>query len=57
MLYHDNNLQLINLSTLINCLLDDVWMLLGEVTCKSLLGVKGLKDHESKCKEQREIDF
>ena len=57
MLYHDNNLQLIHLSTLINCLLDDVWMLLGEVTCKSLLGVKGLKDHESKCKEQREIDF
>ena len=40
MLCH-NNLQLISLSYLITCLLDDVWMLLGEVTCKSLLGVKG----------------
>ena len=54
---HDNNLQLISLSYLITCLLDNVWILLREVTCKSLLGVKGLKDHESKCKEQREIDF
>ena len=37
MLYHDNNLQSHNLS------LDSVWILWGEVTCKSLLGVNGLK--------------
>ena len=33
---------LISLSILINCLLDNVWILSGEVTCLSLIGVKGL---------------
>ena len=37
-----NNFYLISLSILITCLLDNVWILLGEVTCESLLGVKGL---------------
>ena len=34
---------MINLSILITCLLDHVWIVHGEVTCQSLLGVKGLK--------------
>ena len=33
---------LISLSILITCLLDNVWILLGEVAYSSLLGVKGL---------------
>ena len=33
---------LISLSILIHCLLDNVWILSGEVTCLSLIGVKGL---------------
>ena len=37
-----NNFYLIYLSTLITCLLDSGWILLGEVMCESLLGVKGL---------------
>ena len=41
MLYHDNKFLLISLSILITCLLDSVWILLGEGTSKSLLGVKG----------------
>ena len=42
MLDQDNNFYLVHLSILFTCLLDSAWMLLGEVTCKSLLGVKGL---------------
>ena len=38
----DNNFYLINLSILVTCLLDNVWILQGEVTCQSLLGVKRL---------------
>ena len=38
----DNNFYLISLSILITCLLDNLWILLGEVTCKSFLGVEGL---------------
>ena len=37
-----DNFYLISLSILISCLLDNVWILQGEVTCESLLGVKGL---------------
>ena len=33
---------MISLSNLITCLLDNVWILLGEVTCKPLLRAKGL---------------
>ena len=36
----DNNFYLIYLSTLITCLLDSGWILLEEVMCESLLGVK-----------------
>ena len=39
-----DNIYLIRLSILITYLLDDVWRLQGEVTCSSLLGVKGLND-------------
>ena len=42
MLDQDNNLCLISMSILITCLLDDVWISLGEVTCLSLVGFKGL---------------
>ena len=42
MLDQDINFYLISLSLLITCLLDNVWILLGEVTCQSLLEVKGL---------------
>ena len=42
MLDQDNNLYLICLGILITCLLDNVWILQGEVRCESLLGVKGL---------------
>ena len=42
MLDQDNNFYLVHLSILFTCLLDSAWMLLGEVTCKYLLGVKGL---------------
>ena len=42
MLDQDNNFYLVHLSILFTCLLESAWMLLGEVTCKSLLGVKGL---------------
>ena len=41
MLDQDNKLNQISLSVLI-CLLDNVWMLKGDVTCSSLLGVSGL---------------
>ena len=30
-----------SLSSLINCFMDNVWILYGEVTCHSLLRVKG----------------
>ena len=36
MLDQDNNFYLISLSILITCLLDNVWILQGEVTCQSL---------------------
>ena len=42
MLDQDKNFFLISLSVLITCLLDNAWILLGEVACQSLLGVKGL---------------
>ena len=37
-----NNFYLISLSFLITCLLDNVWVFKGEITCQPLLGVKGL---------------
>ena len=43
MLDQDNNYYLISLNILITCLLDNVWISLKEVTCLSLLGVKGLR--------------
>ena len=42
MLDQDIKFYPISLSLLITCLLDNVWILLGEVTCQSLLEVKGL---------------
>ena len=39
MLDQDNNFNLIHLSILITCLLDSEWILKGEVTCESLVGV------------------
>ena len=36
------NFYLVSLSVLITCLLDSVWIIYGEVTPLSLLGVKGL---------------
>ena len=36
-----NNFYLISLSILITCLLDNVWVFKGEITCQPLLGVKG----------------
>ena len=38
----DNYFYLISLSVLITFLMDNVWMLWGEVTCQSLPVVKGL---------------
>ena len=38
-----DNFYLMSLNILITCLLDKVWILLGEVSCSSLMGVKGLK--------------
>ena len=35
------------LSILLTCLLSNVWILLGEVTCLSLLGVEELQQNES----------
>ena len=40
----DNNFYLISLNILITCLLCNVWILQGEVTFLSPLGVKGLKE-------------
>ena len=42
MLDQDNNFYLISWNMLISCLLDNVRILLGEVSCWSLLGVQGL---------------
>ena len=42
MLDQDNNFYLIHLSILITYLLDSEWILSGEDTCYSPLGVKGL---------------
>ena len=41
-LNQDNNfyMYLISLSILISCLMDKVWILSGEVSCQSLLGVE-----------------
>ena len=36
-----------SLCILLTCLLSNVWMLLGEVTCLSLLGVEELQQNES----------
>ena len=49
MLDHKNNFYLISLNILITCLLNNVCILWGEVTCKSLLGVKGLNRREVIC--------
>ena len=43
MLDQDNNFYLISLNILVTCLLDNVRILWGEVSCWSLLGVKGLR--------------
>ena len=43
MLDQDSNFYLIHLSLLITCLLNNVWVLLGEVTCLSLSGIRGLR--------------
>ena len=42
MLDQDSSFSMISLNILIICLLNNVWILLGEVSCQSLLGVKGL---------------
>ena len=42
MLGQDKNFFLISLNILITCLLDNEWILQGEVACQSLLGIKGL---------------
>ena len=42
MLDQDKNFFPISLSILITHLLDNVWILWGEVTCQSLLGIIGL---------------
>ena len=42
MLDQVDNFYLISLSILITFLVGDAWILLGEVTCESFLGVKGL---------------
>ena len=42
MLDQIDNFYLMSLNILITFLLDDVWILWGEVTCESFLGVKGL---------------
>ena len=51
MLDQDNNFHLIHLSPLITCLLDSGWILWGEVTCESPLGVEGLNEwgKEGRC--------
>ena len=41
-LNQENNLYLISLSILVTSLQDDEWILQGEVTCQSLMGVQGL---------------
>ena len=41
MLDQGKNLYLISLSILTTCMVDNVGMLLGEIICLSLLGVKG----------------
>ena len=42
MLNQDNHFDLISLSILIPCSLDNVWILWEEIKCYSLLGVTGL---------------
>ena len=44
MLDQDNNFYLISFNILISCLLDNVKISQGEVSCLSLLGVKGLTE-------------
>ena len=41
-LHQESNFYLIILSILITCLLDNVWILWGEVECQSLMRVEGL---------------
>ena len=48
----DNNFYLISLSILVTCLLDNVWILKGDVTHQSLLGVKGLRKVKKKRKKK-----
>ena len=43
MLDQDNNVYLISLNIFIGCLQDNIRILSGEVSCRSLLGVKGLE--------------
>ena len=47
MLDQDNNFYLISWNILISCLLDNVRILLGEVSCWSLLGVQGLTTNKN----------
>ena len=42
MLGQDKNFFLISLNILITCLLDNEWILYGELTCQSRLGIKVL---------------
>ena len=51
----DNNFYLISLSILVTCLLDNVWILKGDVTHQSLLRVKGLR--RVKKKKKKKINF
>ena len=46
MLDQDNNFYLISLNILISCLQDNIRTLSGEISCWSLLGVKGLEIEE-----------
>ena len=43
MIEQDCNFYLTSLSILMTCLLDNVWILKGEVICSSRVGVKGLR--------------
>ena len=43
MLDHDNKFYLESLSILSSCLMENIWIFLGEVKCKSLLEVGKIK--------------
>ena len=48
-------IYLISLSILITCLLDNVWILLGDITFGSLQGVKGLNQRAWEFPSQNEL--